>query len=760
MTKDQAKDIAKTRLLDYVEANLEPSPNSEKGKWCCPCPGCNSGHGENKSGAFSVKGDMWKCFSCNNSGDIFDLYEIVKHTSGKDTFDGVYKWCGLTIDEPSQPDRWTPVAQPEPDYDYAPEDYEAAPEDYEAAPEDYEAAPEDTPSYSKGEGVVYFITDDNSFGEFMAACSAIGGAKALSERDTKTVIENRNAADAFVFCVDSESARILESTIKDDGATVLRFTTDELAAGVESCVKAGVAKAKAIKTELARLKAEQLKEAAKQARSAIEFVKSEGIYKKPEESIFVLNELLADKAKLMCEAGYPTITVSDFLTLTQGNDFFAGVIFASESSQDKTIGDKTELDYLCERAKKLNLPVCAMTDFESILNDWNGEENGRFKSATELAYSNLNDIKVNRDRLNKSFAEIDEQILNHDTNHFYTATFGKGISFEVQNMIVIVARSGTGKTVALNSICIEALEARKRVILLTLEEPENQMVIHLVLRRYARLALKNGTETLETLNDRNHDPSSEAYIAWKKDAKGEPLTEKEFALKKAKDFIAKKMKSGALHIGIHENVAEMTQYLRYTAKEGDIVLIDYQQLIKPIDTELVHDKFAKVAQVSKELAKIAKDRRIILIVAAQANRGAVGTTDAQGWRVENLEQDTVKDSDEIFQDAGVVVAIGAEKGKSDDNQRRFFRQLKNRLAPEDSRLLEMEHALGYSYIRAMRDEDGSYVVFKSHAQQVAEAQQAEAEEKKQAKEAKKRAKEKPVDEMTNAELVDYFFRNH
>ena len=751
MTREQAKDIAKTRLLAYVEANLEPSPNNEKDKWCCPCPGCNSGKGEHRSGAFSVKGEFWKCFSCDKGGDIFDLYEIVEHTSGKDTFDGVYKWCNLTIDEPSQPDRWVPVA-PE-DYapeDYAPEDY--APEDY--APEDYAPAPvsKDTPSYSKGEGVVYFITDDDSFGDFMAACSATGGAKAVSEHDTKIVLENRNTADAFVFCVDSENARILESTIKDDGATVLRFTTDELAAGVESCVKAGIAKAKAIKTELARLKIEQLKEAAKKARSAVDFVKSEEIHKKPEESVFVLNELLADKAKAMCEAGYPAITVSDFLTLTQGNDFMAGVVFANESSQDKTIGDKTEFDYLCERARKLNLPVCTLTDFEPILNNWNGdEENGRFKSATEIAYSNLNDIKADRDRLNKSFNEIDRQILNYNATPFYTATFGRSSPFEKENMTVIFARSGSGKTVALTSICIEALEAGKRVIFLTLEEPERQMIAHLILRRYAGQALKDGTETLETLGKRIRR-DTEVYIAWQKAAKREPLTEKELALIRARDFIAQKMKSGALHIGLHGSIAEMTQYLRYTAKDGDIVLIDYQQLIKPMDTELIHDKFAKVAQVSKELASLAKARGIILIVSAQANRGAVGAVDSQGWNVENLEQDTIKDSDEIFQDAGLVIGIGSEKSRTEEKQRRFFRQIKNRLSPEDSRLLEMEHALGYSYIRAMSDEDGGYVVFKSHAQQAAE-------EKKAAAEEKKAAKEKPYDKMTPIEKAWYHMNN-
>ena len=37
------------------------------------CPLCGSGTGRNHSGAFSIQGNAWKCFSCNKGGDIFDL---------------------------------------------------------------------------------------------------------------------------------------------------------------------------------------------------------------------------------------------------------------------------------------------------------------------------------------------------------------------------------------------------------------------------------------------------------------------------------------------------------------------------------------------------------------------------------------------------------------------------------------------------------------------------------------------------------------
>lgn len=60
----------KPYLKDYVESITEKSRN---GVYICPI--CGSGTGKNRSGAFSITpdGQAWKCFSCNNGGDLFNL---------------------------------------------------------------------------------------------------------------------------------------------------------------------------------------------------------------------------------------------------------------------------------------------------------------------------------------------------------------------------------------------------------------------------------------------------------------------------------------------------------------------------------------------------------------------------------------------------------------------------------------------------------------------------------------------------------------
>lgn len=49
--------------------------------WVCPC--CGSGNGPNRSAAFSVKGDGWRCFSCGEHGDCFDLVGAVRGIEDK-----------------------------------------------------------------------------------------------------------------------------------------------------------------------------------------------------------------------------------------------------------------------------------------------------------------------------------------------------------------------------------------------------------------------------------------------------------------------------------------------------------------------------------------------------------------------------------------------------------------------------------------------------------------------------------------------------
>lgn len=96
MNKDEARREIKPRLREYVESVTERS----KGKMY-KCPICGSGAGKSQTGAFSITpcGEKWKCFSCQNSGDIFDLIGHINAESNAGTQLGLAcSFFGIELD--------------------------------------------------------------------------------------------------------------------------------------------------------------------------------------------------------------------------------------------------------------------------------------------------------------------------------------------------------------------------------------------------------------------------------------------------------------------------------------------------------------------------------------------------------------------------------------------------------------------------------------------------------------------------------------
>lgn len=70
----------KNGLQAYVKDHLTAS--KERGKYICPY--CGSGSGPHGTGAFSIMpgGTRWKCFACNESGDLMDLIGKMEGITG------------------------------------------------------------------------------------------------------------------------------------------------------------------------------------------------------------------------------------------------------------------------------------------------------------------------------------------------------------------------------------------------------------------------------------------------------------------------------------------------------------------------------------------------------------------------------------------------------------------------------------------------------------------------------------------------------
>ena len=459
---------------------------------------------------------------------------------------------------------------------------------------------------------------------------------------------------------------------------------------------------------------EKKDESAASPDNVLELIKANETHKKTYANIFVLDDDLDEWAvKLYKETGEAFLTVSDFLTLANDKELRGGIVFCCMESTkaEKQIGGKNEAVYLVDKANELKLFNVFCNDLRGTLDKYAAGDARDFQKAINECKARLNAQRLESDSRNKTYNDINDAILSYDIKHtFCPATFGGEIGFEKQNLAVIFARSGSGKTVALVCLAVEALLQRRRVIFLTLEETAKQIAVRLTLRRYAGLALKGRLETLETLDKEGRDPAKECYAMWQKAAEGKPLTEIELAMKRARDWLADKMQTGALRIGEHITTPQIEQYLRATARDGDLVLLDYLQIAKSQETE--RDRFAQVETVSHELTAIAKSQGVMMIVAAQANRNGAGGYDSEGNRIESLNSENIRDSDALFQDAAAVIGVGAKFNNDERIQARFFSIPKNRFQRPDTRYLEMNHALGFSYLAAMKDDNGELVVLK------------------------------------------------
>lgn len=97
MNREQAKEELKSNLLSYVSKVTKPSKG---GLFVCPL--CGSGEGHNGTGAFSINkqdSKSWKCFSCLEVGDIFELYgQLNRITDFRAQLEGVADIFGFSLD--------------------------------------------------------------------------------------------------------------------------------------------------------------------------------------------------------------------------------------------------------------------------------------------------------------------------------------------------------------------------------------------------------------------------------------------------------------------------------------------------------------------------------------------------------------------------------------------------------------------------------------------------------------------------------------
>lgn len=75
MIDDKDKEQLRGQLTTYVQSITEPDRRAGRNMYKCPLCGSGKHNNRNSNGAFSITSDgkSWKCFSCNQGGDIYTL---------------------------------------------------------------------------------------------------------------------------------------------------------------------------------------------------------------------------------------------------------------------------------------------------------------------------------------------------------------------------------------------------------------------------------------------------------------------------------------------------------------------------------------------------------------------------------------------------------------------------------------------------------------------------------------------------------------
>lgn len=99
MDREQIKQEIKQRIpcADYLEKSKSYSAHNQTG-YCCPS--CNSGKGQNGTGAVKYYPDTntWYCHACDKGGDVIDAYQLRNGCDYKTAVSYLAAQLGLTID--------------------------------------------------------------------------------------------------------------------------------------------------------------------------------------------------------------------------------------------------------------------------------------------------------------------------------------------------------------------------------------------------------------------------------------------------------------------------------------------------------------------------------------------------------------------------------------------------------------------------------------------------------------------------------------
>lgn len=206
-------------------------------------------------------------------------------------------------------------------------------------------------------------------------------------------------------------------------------------------------------------------------------------------------------------------------------------------------------------------------------------------------------------------------------------------------VVIVAGRPGTGKSTLLDNIAVHAARQKKRVLFASAEMSTQMLMMRIVTRMTGRNVFYTRHEQMT-------------------------LAERERV-----DEVAHEISEMGLHIQEFNAVAQLEESLKNRAKDFDLIIVDYLQLLTPKTKS--NSSYDKVTNIANELTQLAKRFNVPFVVAAQFSREAEKTIPTMAH---------LKESGQIEQNADVIISLYSQPSDifTTTRQRVRIDMLKNR----------------------------------------------------------------------------------
>jgi len=304
--------------------------------------------------------------------------------------------------------------------------------------------------------------------------------------------------------------------------------------------------------------------------------------------------------------------------------------------------------------------------------------------------------------------KADDDKKNYNCNVFMQSNNSKNIPRPIRiprgTLSYIGAMTHRGKTTALISIALDAIEQQQKVYFITTEETSDQIFTRMI-KAILYKTQKNNTcifKQSETgralLSEDIQDDNLDDYIAKSLKSytgqgdlldKTAPQSLQE-AIFRSYETLNSYLKDGYFTILDHlqqRSFEELMQAINCIEKKS-IVMLDYIQHVKsPKDTG-VSIRQVIIQSESQALADIAGLNDLIIIAGGQFNRKSKAVeTEADKYKADLLDPTLFRESGDIEQDAHLIIGIGQQQHEKpnalQETVTRFYEVLKQRGHAQD-----------------------------------------------------------------------------